>query len=74
MERAAHDRLIDIYIAVPDLQVEAAIRIGADPCFITDRCPLAAKIGQRHEVSRVAFLTFGETDWFHGILLPTFGN
>jgi hypothetical protein len=71
MEGAAHDRLIDIDIAVPDFQVEAAIRIGADPGFIPDGRPLAAEIGQRHEVSGVALLALGETDRFHEILLPT---
>jgi hypothetical protein len=65
MEGAAHDRLIDIHITVPDFQVEAAIRIGADPGFIADGRPLAAEIGQRHEVSGVALLALGETDWFH---------
>jgi hypothetical protein len=71
VERAAHDRFVSIDIAVPDFQVETAIGIGANPGFILDRCPLAAEIRKRHQVSRIAFLTFGEIDLFHGVLLPT---
>jgi hypothetical protein len=44
MECAAHDRFVSVDITVPDFQVEAAIRIGAHPGFILDRCPLAAEI------------------------------
>ena len=44
MERSAHDGFIDIDIAIPDFQVKAAIRIGANPGFILNICPLAAKI------------------------------
>ena len=71
MERAAHDGLVDIDITVPDFEVIAAIRIGAHPGLITNRCPLAAKIGEGHQISGIAFLAFGETDLFHGVLLQT---
>jgi hypothetical protein len=45
MERSAHNGFINIDIAVPDFQVETAIRIGADPGFILNVCPLTAEIG-----------------------------
>ena len=48
MERPAHNRFINIDIAIPDFQVEAAIRIGANPCFVVNRRPLTAKIRQGH--------------------------
>jgi hypothetical protein len=48
MAGAAEDRFIQVDIAIPDLQVEPAFRIGANPGFIMYRCPLAAKIGQRN--------------------------
>ncbi len=59
MQCSAHNGLIDIDIAIPDFQVEAAIRISANPCLVMNACPLAAEIGEGHEVSNLAFLTFG---------------
>jgi len=44
MERSAHNWFIDVNIAIPDFQVETAIRIGANPGFILNVCSLAAKI------------------------------
>jgi hypothetical protein len=38
------DGFVYIDIAVPDFQVEAAIRIGADPGFILNGGSLTAKI------------------------------
>jgi len=43
-----HNGFIDIDIAIPDFQVVAAIRIGANPCFVVNSCPLIAKIRQGH--------------------------
>jgi hypothetical protein len=71
MKRAAHDGLIPIDVTVADFKIETAIGIGANPGFILDRCPLTTEIGQRHQVSRIAFLTLGESNLFHGVLLPT---
>jgi hypothetical protein len=72
MQRAAHDRFVNIDVTIPDFKVKAAIRIGADPGFVLDRCPLTAKIRQRHQISRMALLTLGEISlFFHGVLLPT---
>ena len=66
----AHNGFINIYVAIPDFQVEPAIRIGANPCLVVNSCPLTAKIRQGHQVSRVTLLTFRETELFHGVLLP----
>ena len=52
----ADNGLINIDITIPDFQVEAAIRIGADPGFVMNRCPLTAEIGQGHQISRLALL------------------
>jgi hypothetical protein len=71
MERAAHDRFVPIDVTITDFQIKAAIRISAYPGLVLDRCPLAAEIRQRHQVSRIALFTFGETSLFHGVLLPT---
>jgi hypothetical protein len=71
VHRAAHDRLVDVDIAVPDFQVIAAIRIGTNPGLVVDGSTLTSEIGQGYKVSRVAFLTLGVRNWFHGILLPT---
>ena len=71
MERAAHNGFIEIDIAIPDFQVKAAIRIGANPGLILNICPLTTKIRQGYQVSRLATLTLGEIHLFHGIHLPT---
>jgi hypothetical protein len=71
MHRAVHDRLVKINIAVPDFEVKAAIGIGANPGLVADRRTLAAEIRQGHQITGITFLTFGETDLFHGVLLPT---
>ena len=71
MERPAHDRFINIDITIPDFQVEPAIRIGANPGFVVNSCPLATKIRQGHQVSSLALLAFGKIELFHEVLLPT---
>ena len=71
MQRAAHDRFVNIDVTIPDLKIKAAIRIGANPSFIADRCSLTAKIRQRHQITRIALLTLREINLFHGVLLPT---
>ena len=71
MKRPAHNGFVNINITIPDFQVEAAIRIGANPGFVVNRRPLATKIRQGHQVSRLALLTLGETKLFHEVHLPT---
>jgi len=45
MQCSAHNGFVNIDIAIPDFQVEAAIRIRANPCFVMNIGPLAAEIG-----------------------------
>ena len=71
MQRPAHNGFVDINVTIPDFQVETAIRIGANPCFIFDRCSLTAKIRQGHQVSSLALLAFREIKLFHRVPLPT---
>jgi len=62
---------INIDIAIPDLQVETAIRISANPGFVMNSCPLTAKIRQGYQVSSLTLLAFGEIELFHEVHLPT---
>ena len=71
MKCAAHNGFVNKDIAIPDFQVEAAIRIGTHPGFVVNRRSLTSKIGQWHQVSRLTLLTLGETELFHEIHLPT---
>jgi hypothetical protein len=71
MQRAAHDRLVSVNIAVSYFQVETAIRVSTNPGFELYRSALTPKIRKRHEVTGVTFLTLGEIELFHGVLLPT---
>jgi len=70
MKCAAHNGFVNIYVAIPDFQVESTIRISANPSLVMNGCPLTAKIRQRHQDSRVTLLTCGEIKLFHEILLP----
>ncbi len=70
MQGSAHNGFVNIDVPVPDFQVEAAIGISANPCFVMNICPLAAEIGQGHQVSSLALLTFGEIGLFHEVHLP----
>jgi len=49
--RFGEDRLVQVYVAVPDFQVEAACGVRANPGFVVHCGSLAAKIGQRYQVS-----------------------
>ena len=60
MEGAAGDRLVDVEVAVADLNVEAAIGVGTGPRLEVDRGPLAAKVGQGHQVTALALLALRE--------------
>ena len=72
MERAAHNGFINIDVTIPDFQVEAAIRVGANPSFVMNSCPLTAKVRQGHQVSSLALLAFGEIiGLLHEVHLPT---
>jgi hypothetical protein len=71
VECPTHNGFIYINITIPDFQVEAAIRISANPRFVVNSCPLTAKIRQGYQVTRLALLTFREIRLFHEVLLPT---
>jgi len=71
VERPAHNGFIKIDIAIPDFQVESTIRIGANPGFVVNSRSLATKIRQRHQVSTLALLAFGQIELFHKVHLPT---
>jgi len=66
-----HNGLVKVNITIPDLQVEATFRVGANPGFIVNRSPLTAEIGKGHQVTGLTFLTFGEIELFHEVLLPS---
>lgn len=54
--------LIHKDFAVPDLDVEPTIGIGANPGLEIDRGTLAAEIGERHQIASTALLTFRQND------------
>lgn len=47
-------RFIDDDVAIADLDIVETVRVGADPRLELDRGPLAAKIRQRHQITRAA--------------------
>jgi hypothetical protein len=65
VDSAAGDRLVDIEVAVTDLQVEAAVRVGADPGFEVNRRALASEVRQRDQVPRLAFLALRKAGKVH---------
>ena len=71
MECPTHNGFINIDIAIPDFQVETAVRIGTDPCFIMNCCPLTAKVRQGHQVSILTLLALWKIKLFHEVHLPT---
>ena len=70
MGSAANNRFVNIDITIPDLKVKTASRIGANPSFVVNSCPLTTEIRQGHQVSRVALLTLGKIELFHEVHLP----
>jgi hypothetical protein len=49
--RFGEDRFVQVYVAVPDFQVEAAVRVRAYPSFVVDCRSLATKVGERYQIS-----------------------
>jgi len=56
---AGRDWLIQINIAVANLDVEPARRIYTNPCLVMDRSPLAAIIRERNKTPSFTVQTFG---------------
>ena len=60
MKRPVADRLVDVQIAIPDLDVEPTGGVSARPCLIVDGRPLAPKVRQGNQITGLALLTLGE--------------
>lgn len=71
MQSAADYRLVYVEVAVPDLDIVAAIGACAYPRFVVNRRALTSKIRQRHQVASLTFLTFRKLNLFHGEPPPT---
>ena len=67
---AAGDRLVDVEIAVADLDVKAARRVRAGPRFEVDGSALAAEVRKRYQVPQVTFLALREIIHHDHIYLP----
>src|SRR5688572_2780298 len=70
VDGAVSDRLVHVEVAIADLQVEAALGVGANPGLVVNRCTLTAEVRQRHEVAVLALLAFRKARNVHCIL-PT---
>lgn len=66
-----HNRFIDINVTIPDLQIKAALRVGAHPGLIDDRSALASKIRKGNQISIIALATLGKDKLLHFNLLPS---
>ena len=60
MERPITNGLINDDIAITDLDIVQASRVGANPCFVLDRSSLAAKIRKRNQITFTTFATPGK--------------
>ena len=67
---AGSNRLVQVDIAIANLEVEPTTRIDADPCFVMNGRALTAIIGQGNQRPDITFQTFGYPPLFHVILLP----
>jgi hypothetical protein len=65
VERTTHDGFVNIYVAIPDFQVKATIRVSTDPGFVMDIGPLTTEIGKGYQISAVTLLTFRKTGFVH---------
>ena len=60
MPYAADDGLIQIEVAVSDLDVEATLRTGTNPGLVVDRRPLTAKVRQGDRSPTLHFRHLGK--------------
>ena len=56
---------IEVYVTVPDFDVEPAIRIGAYPRFVMNSSPLTSIVGKGKQLSRVTLKALGNPTVFH---------
>jgi hypothetical protein len=61
VESPVTDGLLDIQVAVSDLDVKTTGGVGTRPGLKVDGCPLAAEIGQGYQVTDLTLLAFGES-------------
>ena len=45
MQGPVHNGFVNVYVPIPDFQIETAVRVSADPRLVLDGGSLAAKIG-----------------------------
>jgi hypothetical protein len=67
---AAHNRFIDIDVAVAYFEVKTAFWISTNPGFVMNIGSLAAKVRKRNELPCFAFLTLGKVNLIHDCHLP----
>ncbi len=60
MPYTADDGLIQIEVAVPDLNIVATIGVGANPGLVVYRRPLTAKVRKGNQYSNITLLATGE--------------
>ena len=48
---SARDRLVEVHVAITDLDVESAIGIAAHPGLVVNRRSLTSKVGQRQQAA-----------------------
>ena len=66
--RFGEDRLVQVYVAVPNFQVETAGGVRANPGFVVHCGSLAAKVRQRNQISFSTRLAVREILSSHVIL------
>ena len=51
---------VNVDVTVANFEIEAALRISANPGFVLYRGALTAEIGKGYQITSFAFLTLGE--------------
>lgn len=70
MKCSAENGLVYVYLAIPDFDVIAAVRVGTYPSFVVNRCSLTTEVGKGHQISRTTLLTFGKSRVLQVFHLP----
>jgi hypothetical protein len=65
MHSSAAYGFIEVYVTVPDFDVEPAIRIGAYPRFVVHSCALTSIVGKGKQLAYAALKTLGNCPFFH---------
>jgi hypothetical protein len=68
---ARGDGLVQVDIAVANLDIEPTGRVDTDPRLVMDRGTLAAIIRERDKTPDITIQTFGHRRFNHELLLPT---